>query len=359
MGYRKVIWALSLPVILVAFLLSTCSLNSREEPEPEPEAAAAAETQKETDTTPQIKLSESMYLNRDEVRDYINEVSKEHQLDPNKLAVLFAQIKSQQSVLDAVSRPAEKVLTWAQYRPIFISQKRIDAGREFMREHATTLARAEQEFGVPANIIAAIIGVETFYGQVMGKHRVLESVATLAFDYPPRAKFFKSELTEFLVLSQSEKWDTAAVKGSYAGAMGWPQFISSSYRHYAIDFDNDGQRDLFNSVPDVIGSVANYLNEHGWETDNPVAVSLSVSEKQRAAVNALQRKSLKPAISPAKLNELGFKIEGANRVSVMNLQGKSGEEAWVGYKNFYVITRYNHSALYALAVFQLGELLTN
>jgi len=316
MGYRRVVAAISASLVWVACLFSSNSFSS------------------------ELSASESGFLNRQDVRAFINDISEQHQLDPKRLAILFAEIQSQQTVLDAISRPAEKVLTWAQYRPIFIKQKRIDLGREFMREHAVTLSRAEKEFGVPAKIIAAIIGVETFYGRVTGRHGVLESVATLAFDYPPRAKFFKSELVEFLILSEAENWDTTAIKGSYAGAMGWPQFISSSYRHYAIDFDNDGKRDLFNSVEDVIGSVANYLNKHGWKAAQPIAQPLPVTTKQRASVKALQRKSLKPQIEPAVLNELGF-------------------TAWVGYKNFYVITRYNHSAMYALAVFQLGELLTN
>jgi len=328
MGYRKGFLTLGLSMASVAFFLSACSLPSQTElPERQSEQAEVQET------------SGSAFLNRAEVRDYINDVSKEHQLDPNRLANLFAQIRSQQTVLDAISRPAEKVLTWAQYRPIFIKQKRVEAGRKFMLEHGTTLLRAEQEFGVPAKIIAAIIGVETFYGGITGKHGVLEALATLAFDYPPRAKFFRSELTEFLVLSQSENWDTVAVKGSYAGAMGWPQFISSSYRHYAIDFDNDGKRDLFNSVDDVIGSVANYLNKHGWVPSEPIAELLAVPANEGAAIKSLQRKSLKPEVESATINALGFSIDGASPVSVMNLQGNDGDEVWVGYTNFYVITR--------------------
>jgi len=308
MGYKEVFWALS---VLMASV--SCSI-----------APSSAESQAQFSDNPPVAKAqpvESAFLYRDDVRDYIKTVSQEHSLDPNRLAVLFAQIQSQQSVLDAISKPAEKVLTWAQYRPIFIKQKRIDAGRAFMEEHAATLAKAEQAYGVPANIIAAIIGVETFYGRITGRHGVLESVATLAFDYPPRAKFFKSELTEFLVLSQSENWDTAAIKGSYAGAMGWPQFISSSYRNYAIDFDDDGKRDLFGSVPDVIGSVANYLNKHGWKPNGPIAEPLLVNSNQRAAVKRLQRKSLKPDIAPSELTALGFSVAKEKRISVMNLQG--------------------------------------
>jgi len=285
-----------------------------------------------------VSAQENSFLARSTVRAYINEIVEQHNLDPIKLANVFAEIEPQQSIL-------------------VIKQKRIDAGRAFMQTHAQTLAKAEETFGVPASIIAAIIGVETFYGKITGKHGVLESVATLAFDYPPRSKFFKSELTQFLILSQEENWDALAIKGSYAGAVGWPQFISSSYRAYAIDFDGDGRRDLFNSIDDVIGSVANYLNEHGWRTGQPIAEPLLVSAKQRKSVQALQRKSLKPAVAPKTLKNLGFNVAGKKPVSVMNLQGKGGEEAWVGYTNFYVITRYNHSSMYALAVYQLSQLL--
>lgn len=295
------------------------------------------------------------FLTRDDVRLYVADIAKEHQLDPYRLANLFAAIKPQQSILDAVSKPAEQALTWAQYRPIFIKQKRVEKGRAFMQEHAEDLARAQATFGVPANIIAAIIGVETYYGKVTGKHGVLESLSTLAFDYPPRAKFFKAELTEFLILSQVENWDALKVKGSYAGAMGWPQFISSSYREYAIDFDQDGATDLFNSVPDAIGSVANYLKRHGWKANGPIAEPLTLTTENKTATKALVRKSLKPVISPKTLLNLGYDVNAGAPVSVLVLDGKAGEEAWVGYTNFYAITRYNHSSMYALAVYQLSE----
>lgn len=295
------------------------------------------------------------FLTRDEVRQYIADISREHQLDPYRLANLFAAVGPKQSILDAIAKPAEKALTWAQYRPIFIKQKRVNEGRAFMLEYADELARAEATFGVPANIIAAIIGVETFYGKVTGKHDVLRALATLGFDYPPRAKFFKSELTAFLILSQEENWDPLAIKGSYAGAMGWPQFISSSYREYAIDFDQDGATDLFNSPTDAIGSVANYLKRHGWKANAPIAEPLTVNAANAKATKDLVRKSLKPVISPKTLTNLGHDVSQGAPVSVMVLNGKTGEEAWVGYTNFYAITRYNHSALYALAVFQLSE----
>lgn len=299
------------------------------------------------------------FLTRESVRQYISTISQEHQLDPIRLANLFAAVKPQQSVLDAISRPAERTLTWAEYRAIFIQPERIKAGKQFMLDYADDLARAEGIYGVPANIIAAIIGVETYYGRIKGKHGVLAALATLAFDYPPRSKFFKQELTQFLILSQVENWDATAIKGSYAGAMGWPQFIASSYREYAIDFDGDDKRDLLNSVPDAIGSVAHYLHRHKWQKGRPIAAPISISKEQQPAFDALLRKSLKPAISPKTLTQFGFDVGDDKPVSVMRLKGKQGNERWVGYNNFYVITRYNHSRLYAMAVLQLSRLLAD
>lgn len=299
-------------------------------------------------------LADNAMLSRADVRAYIQNISETRNLDANRLSNLFAEIESQQSVLDAISKPAERVLTWKEYRRIFLTEKRINAGHEFMLKHADTLARAEQTYGVPASVIAAIIGVETFYGRITGKHGVLESVATLAFDYPPRSPFFKSELDAFLVLALAENWDVLSVKGSYAGAMGWPQFIASSYQAYSVDFDGDGTRDLFNSLPDVIGSVANYLDRHGWRSGDPVAQRLQVPADKTERIDALLRKSLKPVISPVTLQRMGFDVSGEKPVSVKKFAGKGGEETWVGYTNFYAITRYNHSALYALAVHQLS-----
>lgn len=255
-------------------------------------------------------------------------------------------------------------MTWRDYRPIFIQQKRIDLGRQFLIEHRDVLNQATQIYGVPANIIAAIIGVETYYGDVTGKHRILESLATLAFDYPPRSTFFKRELTEFLLLCESEGWPANTLLGSYAGAMGMPQFIASSYRQYAVDFDGDGLRDLFNSKADVVGSIGNYLAKNGWVKEGPVASFWPVNEVTRKPIQALVRTTLKPTVSGTTIAQLGFSdpslakgTEQQNLLSVMTFQGEKGEEVWVGYRNFYVITRYNHSRLYAMAVYQLAEFL--
>jgi len=299
--------------------------------------------------------SAETYGERESVQRYLDQVSKEHAIPRQTLQTVFNQIEPQQKVLDAISRPAEKTLTWAQYRPIFIKTKRIEAGKAFMREYAEPLARAESIYGVPANVITAIIGVETYYGRITGKYGVLEAVATLAFDYPPRSKFFKKELTEFLVLSHAEGWDMTQIKGSYAGAMGWPQFISSSYRRYAVDFDGDGKRDLLGSTVDAIGSVANYLSEHGWRSGGLVAEVWQVSGDKAAQAGKLVTKSLKPSVAPTRLKKMGFSADTKKLVSVMQFEGEKGQETWVGYPNFYAITRYNHSRLYALAVYQLSQ----
>ena len=310
----------------------------------------------------QAQDADSDFLNRDDVQAYISSISEENDLDEDELSELFSTVRSQQKILDSIARPAERTLTWREYRPIFLTQDRIDQGNSFYKEHQVLLEQAEESFGVPATVITAIIGVETLYGTHTGTYKVLEALATLAFDYPPRSEFFTSELTEFIVLSQAQGWDATSVMGSYAGAMGLPQFISSSYREYAIDFDEDGKRDLFNSYADIIGSVANYLARHGWVAQAAIAEQWLPEGGITDAQRALVTESLRPSVAPDTLQSMGFDTPAIERamandseVSVMTMNGAQGEELWVGYSNFYAITRYNHSRLYALAVFQLAE----
>jgi membrane-bound lytic murein transglycosylase B len=299
------------------------------------------------------------YAQREDVKIFINEMVEQHGFDRAYLEDKFASAKRLDNVLASIAKPAEKELNWGQYRPIFVTSKRTNKGKKFIREHRVTLERAEQEYGVPVEIIAAIIGVETYYGKHTGKYTVFDSLTTLGFDYPKRSKFFKSELKQFLLLSKEEDIDIETMTGSYAGAMGMPQFISSSYRHYAVDFDGDGKRDLWNSIDDVIGSVANYFSEHGWVKGADVTYRVKVTDK-----SVLQKENkLKPYVSIDQLKKRGVKIDekldGNEMVTLLRLEGMGGSEYWIGLQNFYVITRYNHNEMYAMAVFQLSERLVN
>ena len=295
------------------------------------------------------------YAQRADVKEFVNEMVSEHGFNRNYLENKFATAKRLDSILESIAKPAEKKLTWKQYRPIFVTNSRANKGKAFLEKHRETLQRAEKKFGVPVEIIVAIIGVETYYGKHTGKYTIFDSLTTLGFDYPPRSKFFKSELKHFLLLSKEEDIDVNDMTGSYAGAMGMPQFISSSYRHYAIDFDGDGKRDLWNSVPDVIGSVANYFSEHGWKKGESVVHSARVKDK-----SVVQEKNqLKPYVTLAELKRQGVStnqdLDDKAKITLLKFKGNKGVEYWAGLDNFYVITRYNHSALYAMAVHQLSQ----
>ena len=298
----------------------------------------------------------SDYTDRPEVQEFVRELAEEEGFDERELLSIFSHAEYKQSIIDAISRPAEKRLTWAEYQDIFLTDRRTNSGIEFMSEHSEALEEAYRVYGVPPVIITAIIGVETMYGRISGSYRVLDALATLSFDYPPRSKFFRGELKQFILLAREEKQMITDLKGSYAGAMGLGQFIPSSYRHYAIDFDGDGFRDIWNNPTDAIGSVANYLSEHGWQRDADITFPVDGARVAEDVFNV----SLKPSKSIAELETLGMKAElgeldKGQKVSPMRLSGKMGDEYWIGMKNFYVITRYNHSKLYAMAVFQLSE----
>lgn len=306
-----------------------------------------------------VMNAQANYAKREDVKQFISEMVNNHGFDRAYLENKFSAAKKLDNVLESIAKPAEKELSWKQYRPIFVTNKRSNKGKKFMEEHSETLKRAEKKYGVPVEIIAAIIGVESYYGKRTGRYMIFDSLTTLGFDYPPRSKFFKSELKQFLLLSKEEHIDIDKMTGSYAGAMGMPQFISSSYRRYAVDFDGDGKRDLWNSIPDVIGSVANYFSEHGWQTGASVAHPVTVDD-----VSVIENKNtLKPYASVAQLKKQGVKIyqdiDDQQQATLLKFEGRKGEEYWIGLKNFYVITRYNHSELYAMAVFQLSEKLKN
>ncbi|MGH1372593.1 MAG: lytic murein transglycosylase B [Cellvibrionaceae bacterium] len=296
------------------------------------------------------------YSAHPQAQAFMDELVSKHDFSREELQQWFAQAEKKQSILNAMSRPAEKTKTWGEYRNIFIQPSRIDKGVEFWIEHKDTLERAEEVYGVPAEIIVAIIGVETRYGSNKGSYKVIDALSTLAFDYPKRSAFFTKELRHYLLLAREQNRDPLALKGSYAGAMGYGQFMPSSYREYAKDFDGDNAVDIWDNPVDAIGSVANYFVRHGWKSDKPVVSRARVSEGyNRTVIND----SLRPKRTVAELAEQGITpiegIEGTAKATAMKLKGEQGAEFWVGLQNFYTITRYNHSRLYAMAVYQLSQ----
>lgn len=292
-----------------------------------------------------------------EYQKFADMMVQKHGFDRKFVLETLASANKDEEVLKKIATPWE-AKPWHQYYPIFLTDKRLVSGIKFWKEHADTLKRAEQETGVPAEIIVAIIGVETFYGTYLGKYPVLDALYTLGFYYPARSKFFRSELEQYFLLTREEHFDMAQLKGSYAGAMGWGQFISSSYRHYAVDFDQDGIRDLLTNPLDAIGSVANYFKRHGWKQQQGVAYLASVKGNQYTSVLS---KSLKYKTTWEELQskgiELSENVDVAPKTSakLFEFEQANGKEHWVGLKNFYVITRYNHSPLYAMAVFQFSQ----
>jgi len=295
------------------------------------------------------------YAEHERFDEFAAELEAEHGIKPAQTKIWLEQSVRLESVLKAISRPAEKTKTWADYRKIFLTEKRINQGKQFIIDNAELLEKAEKEFGVPKEIISAIIGVETFYGKRQGSYRVLDSLSTLAFDYPKRSLFWR-ELKHFFVMSQEQHVNPSEVKGSYAGAMGYGQFIPSSYRAYAVDYDNDGLKDLWTNKADAIGSVANYFKRHGWKKDQAVTQRVRVSGDQyQDAVND----RLRPKWNVSELKALGVSptedVADDASATLVKLMGEKGAEFWLGNHNFYVITRYNHSRMYAMAVYQLSQ----
>ena len=283
------------------------------------------------------------------------EMQQRHQFSPTEIEHALGEPKFRSDIIDAISRPAESK-PWYKYRPIFVTPERARAGLAYWKAGEVILQRASQVYGVPPEIIVAIIGVETRYGRHTGNYRVVDALSTLAFGYPPRGGFFRRELEEYLLLSREQRVEGREQKGSYAGALGKPQFMPSSYRRYAVDFDGDGRKDLWRSDADVVGSVANYLHEYGWRPDAPITVPA------RAAATPpphLEAAGPRPSIGLGELEAAGIKAEivlpADTLVSLVRLENEGDTEYWLGLDNFYTITRYNHSNLYAMAVYQLSR----
>jgi membrane-bound lytic murein transglycosylase B len=294
-------------------------------------------------------------IHRPEVKSFIDDVAQKDDISKHHLKKLLKAAKSQQSIIDAMNRPAEKAKPWFEYRAIFLTDRRIREGTDFWLAHRRELDRASVRTGVPPEYIAAIIGVETFYGHLTGSFRVLDALATLAFDFPARAPFFRDELEQFVLLSRDLKLDPLTVKGSYAGAMGAPQFMPSSYRRYAIDASADGRIDLWNDWSDVCASVGNYLKEHGWNSGEPVLTEATVDAAKSADLDGHK---LELADTVASLQSKGVSFDSPlppEAPALLVAADEADGVHWrVGYNNFFVITRYNHSALYAMAVYELA-----
>jgi len=289
---------------------------------------------------------------------FINEMEQKHGFGADELNQLFAKVEVKDSILKAIARPAEKSKPWYKYRAIFIQDKRVNEGVKFWQQHVDVLQRAEQHYGVPAEIIIAILGVETSYGGNVGGFRVIDALSTLAFRYPPRSKFFRSELEHFLLLTREENRSPLNAVGSYAGAMGLGQFMPSSYRAYAVDFDGDNKRDIWTNPDDAIGSIANYIKLHGWITGQSIAHKTSLLAEEPTALIA---KGYKPKLSREQLAAAGASLKNLpyanDKIALIALTQQKGEEYWLVRQNFYSITRYNHSRMYAMTVKQLAELI--
>ncbi|MGZ4959556.1 MAG: lytic murein transglycosylase B [Methylomonas sp.] len=293
--------------------------------------------------------------NTDSFRHFVSHMVKQHHFKEAELRKLFKSVEIQQPILEAISKPAE-AKPWFQYREIFMTEARIAGGVQFWQENAAALQAVERHYGVPAEIIIAIIGVETRYGAHPGKYRVIDALSTLGFAYPPRSEFFLKELENFLLLAREEHVDPLQPIGSYAGAMGLPQFMPSSFRNFAVDFDADKKRDIWHNGSDAIASVAHYFVRNGWQVAAPIAFPVSATgEAFRQALS----KGVKPDTTVAHLRALQIdvpsQVAGTESVKLLSYQQTGGEDLWIGLHNFYVITRYNHSPLYAMAVYQLSQ----
>ena len=297
-------------------------------------------------------------LAREDVRAFIEGAQQRHGLQPDAVRAVLGLARLQPPIIEAISRPAERVRPWHEYRKIFITEERIAAGAAFWREHRDQLERVAAESGVPEEMLVGIIGVETYYGRILGRYRVLDALATLAFDYPPRSAFFSKELEQFILLSGEQGLAIDGPVGSYAGAMGLPQFIPSSYRAYAVDGDGDGRVDLWESTDDILASVANYFRVHGWRPGEPVVAPAVPGGSDPAP---LAHQGLSANTTVGALWQAGIGLAGpapadpAAAAGLFAQEREDGTAYWAGFHNFYVITRYNRSLMYALAVHELGE----
>ena len=321
------------------------------------------------------------YSEHPEAQDVIETLVREHNFDKGYVIKILQTAKKQERILESMSSPAEFTWTWDRYKKLFLEEQRISNGKKFIKENSSLFMQVEREFGVPREIITSILGVETRYGKILGGYRVLDSLATLGFDFPRRSKFFKSELIQFFILTRENNLDINSVQGSYAGAMGYGQFISSSYRAYAIDYDGDGYADLFNSVPDAVASIANYLQKHGWKRDGAIVTKVEFNKVNQTYQHQTNLKKFIPLQFTEGLEEeyiikkgdsllsiaVSHNLELQQLMTLNNIKNKnliqSGQTIllskpkdlyFIGDDNFIAITKYNRSHFYAKAVYDLS-----
>lgn len=300
------------------------------------------------------------YALRPEVVEFVAEMRDRHGFDPDELRRLFRQAQMLPTVIKYILPPSSpRQRSWRAYRPRYLDGARIAGGIEFWRDNEQAIRAASEQYGIPPEIIVAIIGVETVYGRNVGDFQTFSALTTLAFDYPPRAELFRRELAELLLLARDRGRDVREFRGSYAGALGLPQFLPSSWRKHAVDFDGDGTIDLLGSATDAIGSVARFLNQHGWEPGGPIALRVTTIDGN---VKALLDSGIEPLLDTDDIGRVGIKTispaRPGTRYALIDLvTPDEPTEYWLGFRNFYVITRYNRSSFYAMAVYQLGEAL--
>ena len=340
--------AIPVGLLACAWLFATASASAQDAKPLPPKAALPAPAQG--------------YANRSDVHAFIDEMVARHGFAEADLKRWFTAARAQPRVVELMDRPVSDPPKWFEYSQPFLSQARVQAGVAFWNANAATLARAASETGVPAEVIVAILGVETFYGRHTGSHRVIDALATLAFDYPRRATFFKDELRDFLLLTREQKVSPLSVRGSFAGAIGLPQFIPSSYLRYAVDFDGNGRIDLAGSADDAIGSIANYFVRHDWQRDQPVLLQVALPDDSRDALVARidrglsERRSLDDWLAEGVTAQSGTAL--CTRPGLLMLEeGPDAQSYWLACPNFYAIMRYNRSRLYATAVWQLAQAL--
>lgn len=366
-------------VCLITFGLVACATPPKTPPTAAPAASGAQSPSSKTSANPAETSVERVADAPIVVEDFataranfVRDTAARYGIDPMYIDSVLSQAVFRDDVIALMSRPAERVKPWSEYRPNFITAARISGGQAFLARHRDALAREEKAYGVPAEIIVAIIGVETSYGGYTGKHRVLDALYTLAFRYPRsgnperaayeqrRERFFRDELAQLFALGREEKLDITTLIGSYAGAMGMGQFMPSSYREFAVDGDGDGRRDLFNSVDDVFASVANYFRKKGgerggWVPGGPVVARAEL----QAGYPEFNPDTWTPDYTLADLAQRGYRplepVAPDATATLVSLEGSAGKQYWLGFQNYYAITRYNNSKMYAMAVYQLSQ----